>query len=138
MSNLNMRELNALLGQGKRRRKKPVRGAGWFSDSLSKLKQHAGEALKKVHDVAKERKVLSASAKQLGWNNVSNVLKERGYGRRRKKPVAGKGIFGDAGAWLGGQAGNAIGGLLGFGKKRRARGRGTALRNNGANAMVAF
>lgn len=54
-------------------------------------------------------------------------------GRRKKKRTTkkrGKGIFGDIGAKLGGMAGNAIGGFIGFGRRRRRRGKGALTAEN--------
>ena len=41
-----------------------------------------------------------------------------------RKMIRGRGIFGDAGGWLGTKAGDALGGLIGFGRKRRVKRRG--------------
>ena len=41
--------------------------------------------------------------------------------RRRRTSRRGRGIFGDAGGWLGRTAGNALGGVLGFGRRRTVR-----------------
>lgn len=95
-------------------RKAPQRGKGWFSDALKKAKDVAADAVKAVHKVAKERKVLSGTLKDmLGKDHfLTEQARKAGYGHQ-----AGAGIFGDIGGMLGNKAGNALGGILGFGHK---------------------
>ena len=50
--------------------------------------------------------------------------------RRTRRKKAGKGFFSDIGGMLGNKAGNMLGGFLGFGRKRRARGKGPVTAEN--------
>ena len=97
-------------------KRRSMRGAGFLSDALSKVKNMAVSVAKAGLKVAKERKVLSGALKSAGYNNVAEMAKNAGYGRKRAAPRrrrAGKGILS-----------GVIGGVRGYLGLGRRRGRG--------------
>jgi hypothetical protein len=89
------------------------RGKGFFSSAWNKVKEGA----KALHQVAKDRKVVSGALKSMGHSNLADVAKKLGYGKkRRRRRVAGRGGLAIAGPM-------GIGMQIGWG---RSRGRGLA------------
>lgn len=55
-------------------------------------------------------------AKKMAGGKKKRVKKMAGGKRRSPKKMGGRGIFGDAGSWLGRKAGDAVGGWIGLGR----------------------
>jgi hypothetical protein len=56
------------------------RGKGLLSDAWNKVK----EVARAVHQTAKDRKVISGALKSMGHTNLAKMIKDRGYGRKKR------------------------------------------------------
>lgn len=99
-----------------KRKKAAKKGAGFWGSVWDKAKE-AGKAL---HQVAKDRKVISGALKSMGHNNVAKMVANQGYGRKKKRaaPRRGKGMISE-----GLHLATGVSNLFGLGRRR---GRGAA------------
>ena len=104
-------------------KRRSMRGAGFLGDAFNKVKTMAKQVALAGLKVAKERRVLSGALKSAGYNNVAEMAKNAGYGRKRAAPRRRRAGKGAIGSWVGSTLGGIAGGFLpGFGRRRRGRG----------------